>query len=54
MDLIASVFLLQAMKTAGREPFPVIYVDGKEEGKVGGNPENRAWPYILLTVSNRS
>ena len=22
------------MKTAGKEPFPVIYVDGKEDGKV--------------------
>ena len=26
--------VLQAMRHAGREPFPVIFVDGKEEGKV--------------------
>ncbi|XP_060576943.1 asparagine--tRNA ligase, cytoplasmic-like, partial [Ruditapes philippinarum] len=25
--------VLQAMKHAGKEPFPTIYVDGKEEGK---------------------
>ena len=25
----------QAMRFAGKEPFPTIYVDGKEEGKVG-------------------
>lgn len=24
--------ILQAMRTAGSEPFPIIYVDGKEEG----------------------
>ena len=27
--------LFQAMKHAGKEPFPTIYVDSKEEGKVG-------------------
>jgi hypothetical protein len=26
--------VLQAMRHAGKEPFPTIYVDGKEEGKV--------------------
>ena len=26
--------ILQAMRHAGKEPFPVIYVDGKEEGMV--------------------
>lgn len=26
--------LLQAMRHAGKEPFPTIYVDSKEEGKV--------------------
>ena len=26
--------ILQAMKQAGKEPFPCIYVDSKEEGKV--------------------
>jgi hypothetical protein len=26
--------ILQAMRHAGKEPFPVIYVDAKEEGQV--------------------
>ena len=26
--------ILQAMRHAGKEPFPVIYVDSKEEGQV--------------------
>lgn len=26
--------ILQAMRHAGKEPFPVIYTDAKEEGKV--------------------
>ena len=26
--------LLQALKHAGKEPFPAVYVDGKEEGQV--------------------
>ena len=29
--------LFQAMKHAGKEPFPTIYVDSKEDGKVGGS-----------------
>ena len=29
--------VLQAMKTAGKEPFPQIYVDAKEDGKVVTN-----------------
>lgn len=34
--------ILQAMRRAGKEPFPVIYVDGKEEGVVSTD-------YDLLT-----
>lgn len=26
---------MQAMRKAGKEPFPTIYVDAKEEGQVG-------------------
>lgn len=29
--------ILQAMRYAGKEPFPVIYTDAKEEGKVSSN-----------------
>jgi asparaginyl-tRNA synthetase len=29
--------VLQAMRVAGKEPFPTIYVDAKEEGKVSKN-----------------
>ena len=33
-EFLQFLLLLQAMRHAGKEPFPTIYVDGKEEGTV--------------------
>lgn len=43
--------VLQAMRHAGKEPFPTIYVDSKEEGKVN-NLFNHEFRHLKLIIIN--
>lgn len=43
--------VLQAMRHAGKEPFPAIYVDSKEEGKVNNFLDHEFW-HLKLKIIN--
>ncbi|XP_060585512.1 asparagine--tRNA ligase, cytoplasmic-like [Ruditapes philippinarum] len=48
--------VLQAMKFAGKEPFPTIYVDGKEKGEkyeAAAKSQIKKWQKIWLRESNK-
>lgn len=42
--------VLQAMRSAGKEPFPVIYVDGKEDDQVYAGSIGCVWDDHMIYI----